>query len=248
MNPRTVCFCQPILSMISASVAPFFRWSMATTWAVLLPSRWPAASCVLAASLALGAFLAGVVFLVALALAGAPLAACAPSLALARAFGFAASPRLWMPSQIRPAAALAPLKLFTGFTPVKLFQIATSLSGGQAAASSASSFWLAKESNGVVVVAAASSWVANALMLFSASMVNVFMWVPSFSRLTVTITFITPVADTSKRILLTFGRAMGRRWCSGGRLRQVAPNERPRCQVRAEAGRSDRRTAHATKH
>src|ERR1035438_2814851 len=39
MNPRTVCFCQPILSMISASVAPFFRWSMATTWAVLLPSR-----------------------------------------------------------------------------------------------------------------------------------------------------------------------------------------------------------------
>src|ERR1035437_5970559 len=121
MNPRTVCFCQPILSMISASVAPFFRWSMATTWAVLLPSRWPAASCVLAASLALGAFLAGVVFLVALALAGAPLAACAPSLAFARAF------------------------------------------------------WLAKESNGVVVVAAASSWVANALMLFSASMVNVFM-------------------------------------------------------------------------
>jgi hypothetical protein len=25
MNPRTVCFCQPILSIISASVAPFLR-------------------------------------------------------------------------------------------------------------------------------------------------------------------------------------------------------------------------------
>ena len=70
MNPRTVCRCQPILSMISASVAPFFRWSIATTWAVLLPSRGAAASCALAAVLALGAFLGAVAFLV--ALAGAP--------------------------------------------------------------------------------------------------------------------------------------------------------------------------------
>src|ERR1035441_10256002 len=31
MKPLTVCFCQPILSMISARVAPFLRWSMATT-------------------------------------------------------------------------------------------------------------------------------------------------------------------------------------------------------------------------
>src|ERR1022692_3938447 len=43
MNPRTVCFCQAIFSMISASVAPLFRWSMATTWAVLLPWRVPLA-------------------------------------------------------------------------------------------------------------------------------------------------------------------------------------------------------------
>ena len=41
MNPRTVCFCQPFFSMISTSVAPFFRWSRATTWAVLEPSRGP---------------------------------------------------------------------------------------------------------------------------------------------------------------------------------------------------------------
>src|SRR5450755_1398037 len=39
MNPRTVCFCHPIVCIISASVAPFLRRSMATTWAVLLPGR-----------------------------------------------------------------------------------------------------------------------------------------------------------------------------------------------------------------
>src|SRR5580700_9710568 len=73
MNPRTVCRCQPILSMISASVAPFFRWSMATTWAVLLPSRGAVAlACAgLAALLALaffGATLASVFGAAALAL------------------------------------------------------------------------------------------------------------------------------------------------------------------------------------
>ena len=125
--------------------------------------------------LALGAFLAGVAFLVALAFAGAPLAACAPPLALGSAFGFGVSPRLWMRSQIRPAAALAFLKLFTGFTPGRLFQMATSRSAGHCPTRLKSSFWLAKVSNGVAVVAAASSGVANALMLFSASMVNVFM-------------------------------------------------------------------------
>src|ERR1035438_832901 len=82
MKPRTVCFCQPIFSIISESVAPFFRWSMATTWAVLLPSRGPVLSRVLAAFLVLGAFLAGVDFLVVLGFVGAPLAACAPRLAL----------------------------------------------------------------------------------------------------------------------------------------------------------------------
>src|SRR5664280_1868038 len=59
--PLTVCLCQPIWVMISSSVAPFLRWSIATTLAVLLPSRGPALSSVLAAFLALGAFLAAVV-------------------------------------------------------------------------------------------------------------------------------------------------------------------------------------------
>src|SRR5450759_4702661 len=106
MNPRTVCFCQPILSTISARVAPFLFGSMATIWAVLLPSRGPASPCALAASLALGALLAAVAVLVALALEDAPLAACAPPLA----FGSAVSPKVWMRSQIRPAAPLAFLK------------------------------------------------------------------------------------------------------------------------------------------
>jgi hypothetical protein len=44
MNPRTVWRCHPIWSMISWSVAPFFRRSIATTWAVLLPSRARAGS------------------------------------------------------------------------------------------------------------------------------------------------------------------------------------------------------------
>ena len=83
MNPRTVCFCQPILSMISASVAPFFRWSIATTWAVLLPSRGAVASRAFAAVLLLGAFFGAVIFLAAL-----PLAVRAPLLALRSAFGF----------------------------------------------------------------------------------------------------------------------------------------------------------------
>ena len=43
IKPRTVCFCQPIFSMISGRVAPSFRSSMPTTWAVLLPSRTPLA-------------------------------------------------------------------------------------------------------------------------------------------------------------------------------------------------------------
>src|ERR1700730_168462 len=110
MNPRTVGFCQPILSIISANVAPFFRWSIATTWAVLLPSRGPAVSCAFAAFLPLGVFLAAVAFLVVLvvlAFAGAPLAAGAPPLALRSSFGFAASPSPSMRSQMRLAAGLA---------------------------------------------------------------------------------------------------------------------------------------------
>jgi hypothetical protein len=58
-----------MLSMISTSVTPFFRWSSATTWAVLLPPRIPLRFSSLAGAFsALGAFLAGVAFLFALPL------------------------------------------------------------------------------------------------------------------------------------------------------------------------------------
>jgi hypothetical protein len=53
------------------------------------------------------------------------------------------------------------LNFFTGVTPGRLFQIATSRSAGHFAIRLASSFWLAKVSKGVVVVAAASSGVAK---------------------------------------------------------------------------------------
>jgi len=57
MNPRTVHDFQPILSAISAKVAPFLRWSRAITRAFLLPSRASgAASLALAVLVALAFF------------------------------------------------------------------------------------------------------------------------------------------------------------------------------------------------
>src|ERR1035438_5117494 len=90
MKPRTVCFCQPMVFMISASVAPFFRWSMATTWAVLLPSRGPSGFGFVAFLGTLAACLAAfgaLAFLVALGLAGATRRACFAALAFVGAFG-----------------------------------------------------------------------------------------------------------------------------------------------------------------
>src|SRR5580658_7965913 len=69
MNPLTVCFCHPILSIISARVAPFLRWSMATTWDVLLPSRG-CGFLRLGGSFALGRILGGSGLLGGLALRG----------------------------------------------------------------------------------------------------------------------------------------------------------------------------------
>jgi hypothetical protein len=88
-----VCRCQPVFSMISAKVGPFFRWSMTTIWGFLLLSCGAVASCVLAARLPLGSFLAVVAFLLALPFVCAPWADCAPRLALRVAFGFAGCPR-----------------------------------------------------------------------------------------------------------------------------------------------------------
>src|ERR1019366_5252321 len=78
-----------------------------------------------------------------------------------------------MRSQMRLAAALWALNFFTGCTPGRLLQIATSRFAGQDLASSANSGWLLKLSNGVVVAAAASSGVACAVMLLWVSIVKV---------------------------------------------------------------------------
>jgi hypothetical protein len=122
MNPRTLWACHPVAFMTSASVAPPFRSSSATTLAVLLPSRTPSVLAVLAFLGALPGFLAGVAFLVvAWAFAGAPLGACAPRLAFLPAFGFAgsasglaASPSPWIRSQMRLAALLFLKRLHRG--------------------------------------------------------------------------------------------------------------------------------------
>src|ERR1039457_577886 len=173
--PRTVCFSQWKVRASSSKVAPFFRLSIAITWAILLPSRGPPPSFALAVFLALGAFLAGVAFLVAL-----PLADCARLVPFFPAFGFAAcsacgcsgSPRLLMRSQMRATAALVLLKLSTGVTPVRLLKIETSRSAGHALASSTSSFWLLKLLKGVAVAAAASSWLENATISFVSLIVS----------------------------------------------------------------------------
>src|SRR5665811_1767886 len=164
MNPRTVCFCQPIFCMISVRVAPLLRCSIATTWAVLLPSRGVAAPCGFAAFLRWGGFLPAMASWPDFAFAGAPLAPRAPRLALGSAFAFARGsalgsalwPMPWMRAHTWPAAALWLGKRFTGLTPARLFQIATSLSLGQEAARASNSCWLVKLSKGVAVVAAAS--------------------------------------------------------------------------------------------
>src|SRR6266849_6245246 len=135
MNPRTVCRNQPILSMISASVAPFLRWSIATTWAVLLPSLGPALSFAFAAFLPLGAFLAAVVFLLALAPASG---------LLARSVAVVASSveppsRLWIAFQIRLTADFRSVNFLTGVRPGIPFQTSISRLAGHLAARSASS-------------------------------------------------------------------------------------------------------------
>ena len=86
MNPRTVCFCHPIDFMISASVAPFLRRSMATTWAVLLLWRGAAISGARAPCLALGAFFTAGAFARRLDLGGRGYGRLCATLAMADGF------------------------------------------------------------------------------------------------------------------------------------------------------------------
>src|ERR1039458_9801123 len=176
-QPRVVCFCHLVWAMISASVAPPLRFSIAMTSSLLLRTRAVlsspdslafCASFAFAAFLPLGVALAGVVLLVALPLAGAPFADFALPVAFFPAFGFAAasvaascsgfaaSPSPWMRAQIRLAqrslAAFVSGRLLSATTPGRLFHVATRRSAGQALASSASFCSVLKLSKGVCVV------------------------------------------------------------------------------------------------
>lgn len=93
--------------------------------------------------------------------------------------------------QTRLIAVLWSLNFFTGVTPGRLFQMATSLSAGHWVANSANSCSVLKLSKGVVVAAAASSGVPCAVMLFSLSMVNVMLNLLC-AALGAVITWITP--------------------------------------------------------
>src|ERR1039458_7267699 len=161
--------------MTSASVAPPFLSSRATTAAVLLPSRIPTALGFVAFWGALASFFALVAFLADLALEGATRRAGLADGAFVGAFGSGVSPRVWIRLQIRPAAAVALWKPCTGPTPGRPFQISTKRSAGHAEASSASCFWLVKGWEPAPTAASAWSGVGNAGMLLSLSIVNVFI-------------------------------------------------------------------------
>ena len=111
MKPRTLCACQDVASIISASVAPLARWIKARTVAVLLPSLTPPAFGFAAFLGALAACLAEVAFLglaAAAALGLPPLALFwplgAPFLGLAPFFGEAFSGATFAPCAATSAA------------------------------------------------------------------------------------------------------------------------------------------------
>jgi hypothetical protein len=146
INPRTVCRCQPIFSTISARVAPPLRCSIATTCAVLVPTRGAPASGPLAAFLPLGARFDAMAFFPNLPLTGAAGASrfafrCGEAFPVASSFAYGStfSPNLSIRPQIRFPAVLLSRNFVTGTTPVRLFQIATSRSAGQETANSPNS-------------------------------------------------------------------------------------------------------------
>src|ERR1039457_854437 len=106
-----------------------------------------------------------------------------------------------MRSQVRLAAAWWSLNFRIGWTPGRLFQMASSRLAAQDLASSVNSCWLPKVSNGVVVVAAASSGVACAVMLLSVSMVNVVIVIVLCAARCAVHTWITPQGWKCKAIL-----------------------------------------------
>ena len=119
----------------------------------------------------------------------------------------------WMRGQILPAAALPSLNFFTGVTPARLFQMATSRSPGHDAANAASSSSLVKLSKDAGVLAAASSVVANATISFCSLMVKVVIIVSPLVPRSAVHTSITRIHLKSKAIVKEIDRgAKGWRW------------------------------------
>src|ERR1039457_5327647 len=158
MNPRTVCFCQPVFSMISCSVAPPARTSRSRTIAFLLNSRGTRG--VLAPGAGVGASAPALPALLPFAFrAGLGAAWGAGAGAVRAAFSLASasrmlvrstsSPQIWMAAQIRVVAALRSVNFLTGLrlsnpeVPAKLFQTSTRRLIGLSVVALLSSFWLA---------------------------------------------------------------------------------------------------------
>src|SRR2546422_8575150 len=180
MNPRTLWACQPVAFIIWVRVAPPLRWSRPRTVAFLLPSRAAAGLVPPLAGFPLAA-LAGL----ALAAVLAFLPCFAAALALLARFGavVAASAglppsRLWIAFQIRLTADFRSVNFLTGARPGIPFQTSTNRSVGHSATRLASSCWLPKLSP-----SPASCLVACAVMLFSVSIVYVFISLFPWPRL-----------------------------------------------------------------
>src|SRR2546426_6877984 len=194
--------------MIWVRVAPPLRWSRPRTVAFLLPSRAAAGLSPPLARFPLPA-LAGFAFAVGLAF----LPCFAAALALLARFGavVAASAglppsRLWIAFQIRLTADFRSANFLTGVRPGIPFQTSTSRSVCHSATRLASSCWLLKLSP-----SPASGLVACAVMLFSASIVYVFIFAFLCAAGLAVTTFITPVGGRSKSILRASERICGER-------------------------------------
>src|SRR5260370_6334090 len=216
MNPLTVCRNQPIFSMISASVAPFLRWSIVTTCSVLLPSRGPAVSCTLAVFLPLVAFLAAVAFLPFFGLASGLLACCGAVVASS----VAPPSRFWIAFQIPLTADFRSVNFLTGVRPGIPFQTSISRLAGHLVARSASSCWLPN-----ISPSKSACWLPRALMLFSASIVNVVILL--LLTAAAVMAFITPKPGTNKSILRILKKNPRRgirrtSWRSGSSLQLAA--------------------------
>src|SRR5437867_38129 len=208
MNPRTLWACQPVAFMIWASVAPPFRWSRPRTVAFLLPSRaaaglLPALPRFPLAALASLAFAAGLAFFPFFA---AALALLAPFGAFVAVSAGLPPSRLWIAFQIRLTADFRSVNFFTGASPGMPFQTSISRSAGHSATRLANSCWLLKLSP-----SPASCLVANAVMLFSVSIVYVFICAFLCAAGLAVTTFITPVGGRSKSILRASERISGER-------------------------------------